>query len=52
MDDLPATFIQAYAAVVFLGGAVLLLLAAGTMARWLLANLLDQRRSRRGVGRG
>jgi hypothetical protein len=52
MNDFPATFIEAYAAVVFLGGAVLLLLAAGTMARWLLLELLAQRRQRRGVGRG
>ena len=51
MNDFPAAFIELYAAVVFLGGAVGLLLAAGTMTRWLVIELL-QRRERRGVRRG
>lgn len=52
MADIPRAFIAAYAAAIFAIAASLLALSTAALSRWLLANLLDQRRLRRGVGRG
>lgn len=50
MNDFPATFIQAYAVFIFASAAVALAASLAASTRWLLANLLDQRRQRRGWG--